>query len=42
MTAKTSAALNGWATNALEYVGHDTGATRSAATAIGALLEVDL
>jgi L-cysteine:1D-myo-inositol 2-amino-2-deoxy-alpha-D-glucopyranoside ligase len=41
-TPKAIAALDGWATDALEYGGHDAAAPRSIATAIDALLGVDL
>jgi L-cysteine:1D-myo-inositol 2-amino-2-deoxy-alpha-D-glucopyranoside ligase len=41
-TPKALAALDGWATNALEYGGHDTDAPRLVATAIDALLGVEL
>jgi L-cysteine:1D-myo-inositol 2-amino-2-deoxy-alpha-D-glucopyranoside ligase len=41
-TPKTLAALDGWATDALEYGGHDVDAPRVVATAVGALLGVDL
>ena len=39
---KAIAALDGWTTDALEYGGHDDGAPRLVATAIDALLGVDL
>jgi L-cysteine:1D-myo-inositol 2-amino-2-deoxy-alpha-D-glucopyranoside ligase len=41
-TPKAFAALDGWATDALEYGGHDAGAPQLVATAIDALLGVDL
>jgi L-cysteine:1D-myo-inositol 2-amino-2-deoxy-alpha-D-glucopyranoside ligase len=41
-TPKVLAALDGWATDALEYGGHDGSAPASVATAIDALLGVDL
>ena len=41
-TPKAIAALDGWATDALEYGGHDAGAPKLVATAIDALLGVDL
>jgi L-cysteine:1D-myo-inositol 2-amino-2-deoxy-alpha-D-glucopyranoside ligase len=41
-TPKALAALDGWTTDALEYGGHDTGAGRTVATAIDALLGVQL
>jgi L-cysteine:1D-myo-inositol 2-amino-2-deoxy-alpha-D-glucopyranoside ligase len=41
-TPKTLAALDGWATDALEYGGHDAEAPRAVATAVDALLGVDL
>jgi L-cysteine:1D-myo-inositol 2-amino-2-deoxy-alpha-D-glucopyranoside ligase len=41
-TPKAIAALDGWATDALEYGGHDAGTPRLMATAIDALLGVDL
>jgi L-cysteine:1D-myo-inositol 2-amino-2-deoxy-alpha-D-glucopyranoside ligase len=41
-TPKALAALDGWATDALEYGGHDTDAPRTVATAVDALLGVDL
>lgn len=41
-TAKALAALDGWATDACEYGGHDTAAPRLVATAIDALLGVSL
>ncbi|MCV6984864.1 cysteine--1-D-myo-inosityl 2-amino-2-deoxy-alpha-D-glucopyranoside ligase [Mycobacterium shinjukuense] len=41
-TPKAIAALDGWTTDALEYGGHDEGAPRTVATAIDALLGVDL
>jgi L-cysteine:1D-myo-inositol 2-amino-2-deoxy-alpha-D-glucopyranoside ligase len=41
-TPKALAALDGWATDALEYGGHDAGAPKLVATAIDALLGVDL
>ncbi len=39
---KAIAALDGWATDALEYGGHDAGAPKLVATAVDALLGVDL
>ncbi|HTX94138.1 MAG TPA: cysteine--1-D-myo-inosityl 2-amino-2-deoxy-alpha-D-glucopyranoside ligase, partial [Mycobacterium sp.] len=39
---KVIAALDGWTTDALEYGGHDDGAPRLVATAVDALLGVDL
>jgi L-cysteine:1D-myo-inositol 2-amino-2-deoxy-alpha-D-glucopyranoside ligase len=41
-TPKAIAALDGWATDALEYGGHDATAPKLLATAIDALLGVDL
>ncbi|OBB95207.1 cysteine--1-D-myo-inosityl 2-amino-2-deoxy-alpha-D-glucopyranoside ligase [Mycobacterium sp. 852002-40037_SCH5390672] len=41
-TPKALAALDGWATDALEYGGHDTEAPKLVATAIDALLGVEL
>ncbi len=41
-TPKAIAALDAWATDALEYGGHDTAAPRLVATAVDALLGVDL
>src|SRR6202012_4994499 len=41
-TPKALAALDGWVTDALEYGGHDPGAPRAVATAVDALLGVDL
>ncbi len=41
-TPKALAALDGWATDALEYGGHDAEAPRLVATAVDALLGVDL
>jgi L-cysteine:1D-myo-inositol 2-amino-2-deoxy-alpha-D-glucopyranoside ligase len=41
-TPKVLAALDGWATDALEYGGHDAEAPRAVATAVDALLGVDL
>lgn len=41
-TPKAIAALDGWATDALEYGGHDAAAPTLVATAIDALLGVDL
>jgi L-cysteine:1D-myo-inositol 2-amino-2-deoxy-alpha-D-glucopyranoside ligase len=41
-TPKVIAALDGWVTDALEYGGHQTGAPRLVATAVDALLGVDL
>ncbi len=41
-TPKALAALDGWATDALEYGGHDAGAPTLVATVIDALLGVDL
>ncbi|BBX96837.1 L-cysteine:1D-myo-inositol 2-amino-2-deoxy-alpha-D-glucopyranoside ligase [Mycobacterium lacus] len=41
-TPKAIAALDGWATDALEYGGHDAAAPKSVATAIDGLLGVDL
>jgi L-cysteine:1D-myo-inositol 2-amino-2-deoxy-alpha-D-glucopyranoside ligase len=41
-TPKAIAALNGWATDALEYGGHNTEAPRLVATAVDALLGVEL
>ncbi|UXA04923.1 cysteine--1-D-myo-inosityl 2-amino-2-deoxy-alpha-D-glucopyranoside ligase [Mycobacterium sp. SMC-2] len=41
-TPKALAALDGWTTDALEYGGHDTKAPRLVATAIDALLGVEL
>jgi L-cysteine:1D-myo-inositol 2-amino-2-deoxy-alpha-D-glucopyranoside ligase len=41
-TPKAIAALDGWATDALEYGGHDTEAARTVATAVDALLGVQL
>lgn len=41
-TPKAIAALDGWVTDALEYGGHDVGAPKLVATAINALLGVDL
>ncbi|WP_407686567.1 cysteine--1-D-myo-inosityl 2-amino-2-deoxy-alpha-D-glucopyranoside ligase [Mycobacterium sp. HUMS_1102779] len=41
-TPKALAALDGWVTDALEYGGHDAAAPRLVATAVDALLGVDL
>src|SRR4029077_2985904 len=41
-TPKALAALDGWATDALEYGGHDTEAGRTVAIAVDALLGVKL
>jgi L-cysteine:1D-myo-inositol 2-amino-2-deoxy-alpha-D-glucopyranoside ligase len=41
-TPKALAALDGWATDALEYGGHDTAAPRTVAAAVDALLGVQL
>jgi L-cysteine:1D-myo-inositol 2-amino-2-deoxy-alpha-D-glucopyranoside ligase len=41
-TPKVLAALDGWVTDALEYGGHDAEAPRAVATAVDALLGVDL
>ncbi len=41
-TPKALAALDGWVTDALEYGGRDTAAPRTVATAVDALLGVDL
>ena len=41
-TPKAIAALDGWATDALEYGGHDAEAPRLVATAVDALLGVEL
>ena len=41
-TPKALAALDGWATDALEYGGHDTEAPRTVAAAVDALLGVEL
>jgi L-cysteine:1D-myo-inositol 2-amino-2-deoxy-alpha-D-glucopyranoside ligase len=41
-TPKALAAVDGWATDALEYGGHDTEAPKAVATAVDALLGVDL
>jgi L-cysteine:1D-myo-inositol 2-amino-2-deoxy-alpha-D-glucopyranoside ligase len=41
-TPKALAALDGWTTDALEYGGHDTDAPRAVATAVDALLGVEL
>ncbi|WP_102142729.1 cysteine--1-D-myo-inosityl 2-amino-2-deoxy-alpha-D-glucopyranoside ligase [Mycobacterium hubeiense] len=41
-TPKALAALDGWATDTLEYGGHDGDAPRTVATAVDALLGVDL
>ena len=41
-TPKALAALDGWATDALEYGGHDSEAPQTVATAIDALLGVEL
>ena len=41
-TPKALAALDGWTTDALEYGGHDAEAPRTVATAVDALLGVDL
>ncbi|MCV7257066.1 cysteine--1-D-myo-inosityl 2-amino-2-deoxy-alpha-D-glucopyranoside ligase [Mycobacterium shimoidei] len=41
-TPKALAALDAWATDALEYGGHDAGAPRAVATVVDALLGVDL
>jgi L-cysteine:1D-myo-inositol 2-amino-2-deoxy-alpha-D-glucopyranoside ligase len=41
-TPKAIAALDGWTTDALEYGGHDSAAPRAVATAVDALLGVDL
>ena len=41
-TPKALAALDGWTTDALEYGGHDAVAPRAVATAVDALLGVDL
>ena len=41
-TPRAIAALDGWTTDALEYGGHDAAAPRAVATAVDALLGVDL
>jgi L-cysteine:1D-myo-inositol 2-amino-2-deoxy-alpha-D-glucopyranoside ligase len=41
-TPKALAALDGWTTDALEYGGRDAEAPRAVATAVDALLGVDL
>ncbi len=41
-TPKALAALDGWATDALEYGGHDTEAPHTVATAVDALLGIKL
>ena len=41
-TPKALAALDGWAADALEYGGHDAAAPAAVATAINALLGVEL
>jgi L-cysteine:1D-myo-inositol 2-amino-2-deoxy-alpha-D-glucopyranoside ligase len=41
-TPKALAALDGWATDALTYGGHDSEAPRTVATAVDALLGVEL
>jgi L-cysteine:1D-myo-inositol 2-amino-2-deoxy-alpha-D-glucopyranoside ligase len=41
-TPKALAALDGWATDALTYGGHDSEAPQTVATAIDALLGVEL
>jgi L-cysteine:1D-myo-inositol 2-amino-2-deoxy-alpha-D-glucopyranoside ligase len=41
-TPKALSALDGWATDALEYGGHDGEAPKQVATAIDALLGVEL
>ena len=41
-TPQALAALDGWTTDALEYGGHDTAAPRAVATAVDALLGVEL
>ncbi|HET7666699.1 MAG TPA: cysteine--1-D-myo-inosityl 2-amino-2-deoxy-alpha-D-glucopyranoside ligase, partial [Mycobacterium sp.] len=41
-TVKALAALDGWATDALEYGGHDTAAPGLVATAVDALLGISL
>jgi L-cysteine:1D-myo-inositol 2-amino-2-deoxy-alpha-D-glucopyranoside ligase len=41
-TPRAIAALDGWTTDALEYGGHDLEAPRAVATAVDALLGVDL
>ena len=41
-TPKAIAALDGWTTDALEYGGHDADSPRAVATAVDALLGVDL
>ncbi len=41
-TPKALAALDGWCTDALTYGGHDAAAPRTVATAVDALLGVDL
>ncbi|MGO8771578.1 MAG: cysteine--1-D-myo-inosityl 2-amino-2-deoxy-alpha-D-glucopyranoside ligase, partial [Mycobacterium sp.] len=41
-TPKALAAVDGWATDALEYGGHDAAAPKLVATAVDALLGVDL
>ena len=41
-TPKALAALDGWATDALDYGGHDTAAPASVAAAVDALLGVQL
>jgi L-cysteine:1D-myo-inositol 2-amino-2-deoxy-alpha-D-glucopyranoside ligase len=41
-TPKALAAFDGWATDAMEYGGHDADAPRAVATAVDALLGVDL
>jgi L-cysteine:1D-myo-inositol 2-amino-2-deoxy-alpha-D-glucopyranoside ligase len=41
-TPKALAALDGWATDALEYGGHDTAAPQAVAAAVDALLGIKL
>jgi L-cysteine:1D-myo-inositol 2-amino-2-deoxy-alpha-D-glucopyranoside ligase len=41
-TPKALAALDGWATDALTYGGHDAGAPKAVATAVDALLGIEL
>jgi L-cysteine:1D-myo-inositol 2-amino-2-deoxy-alpha-D-glucopyranoside ligase len=41
-TPKSLAALDGWAADALEYGGHDTEAPKLVATAVDALLGIEL
>ena len=41
-TPKALAALDGWTTDAFEYGGHDSVAPRAVATAVDALLGVEL